>query len=217
MMVDVAKIWIPDHATVLDPTYGLGNFWTIHRPKNLIGTDLDPTKTDPVIGPVDFTQMPWTDGSFNVVVFDPTYVTPGGRETSGIKEMHNAYGMDSAKKTVKDQWNEILRGLRECIRVSNDLVMVKCMNYISSGAYQDVEYDVNHYMRAYGLKMVDQFRLVKKHAGPQPLERTRKCSKCKGVGGPQCNPCLGTGRIVTTQQHARNNSSVLFVGQKCRN
>jgi hypothetical protein len=216
MMADVAKLWIKDDDLVLDPTYGQGNFWKKYRPKNLTGTDLDPTKTDPAWGPVDFTNMPWPDSWFDVVVFDPTYVTPGGRKTSTIKKFNNAYGMDTAKKTLAEQWDDICKGMTECVRVSSGLVMQKVMNYISSGKYWDYEFEVIAEMRRLGLTVVDKFHLVKKFAGPQPKDRTRKCPTCKGKhGGRFCSgECDGTGRVRSIQHHASNNMSTLIVA-KC--
>ena len=56
--------------TVLDATYGLGNFWTDWRPEHLTAVDLHPDK-----GAVtaDFRHLPFPDGGFDSVVFDPGY------------------------------------------------------------------------------------------------------------------------------------------------
>jgi hypothetical protein len=88
LIADCARLGYLD-GHVLDPTYGKGNWWTKWRPEKFTTHDLDPTKGDGV----DFRALPEPDGTFDSVAFDPGYVSPGGRETSTIKEMHAAYGM----------------------------------------------------------------------------------------------------------------------------
>lgn len=215
LMEAVAKLWIKSDDVVLDPTYGKGGFWKRYTPAYLTGTDLKPEG-----GGIDFRKMPWADESIDVVVFDPAYVTPGGRDTSTIPVMNEAYGMDTAEATLDGQWDVILDGMAECHRVlrPGGIFMQKVMPYISSGHYQNYPFLVTYAMGNLGLRVVDQFMLVKKSGGPQPKNRSKKCPKCKGnfrLGGGilDCLFCV-EGRITTVQQHARNNYSVLIVARK---
>lgn len=207
MMADVAKLWIKPDYIVYDPTYGKGGFWKTFRPRNLVFDDLNPEKG---FGG-DFRNMRHSNDLFDVVVFDPAYVTPGGRDTSTIQVMNKAYGMDTTKISLAEQWEDIKKGMSECVRVSNGIVMQKCMNYISSGSYHNYIFDVTEEMMRLGLTIVDQFYFVRPNGGPQPKDRTRKCADCRASG---CNACDGTGRVKSEQQHAVNNLSVLIVGQK---
>lgn len=216
-----AKLWIKPDDVVVDPTYGKGVFYKRFRPANLLAFDLDVAKSPGGIS-VDFRKMPITDASVDVVVFDPAYVVPGGRETSTIGEMNEAYGTGTTEANLASQWIVITDGLVECVRVlrPRGIIMVKCMNYISSASYHNIHADMIELMRSLGLKQVDQFMLVKKSGGPQPKNRTRKCPQCKGTGGDadvegfECPSCGGAGRIATVQQHARNNVSFLIVARK---
>lgn len=217
-----AKLWIKPDDVVVDPTFGKGSFYKRFRPVNLIATDLDPEKCPDSPYGIDFRELPMDSGMADVVVFDPAYVVPGGRETSTIGEMNEAYGMGTTEANLASQWIVITDGLVECVRVlrPRGIIMVKCMNYISSASYHNIHADMIELMRSLGLKQVDQFMLVKKSGGPQPKNRTRKCPQCKGTGGDadvegfECPSCGGAGRIATVQQHARNNVSFLIVARK---
>jgi SAM-dependent methyltransferase len=59
----------------------------------------------------DFTEIPFPDGSFSLVVFDPPHHT-SARMGSGMNIIRNAYGM------LLPGWEEMLaKGFRECFRV----------------------------------------------------------------------------------------------------
>lgn len=227
LMEAVAKLWIKPDDRVLDTTYGKGSFWKRYKPETLVKNDLLVGGDD--VHHLDFRDMyPWVDGTFDVVVFDPAYVTPGGRETSTIGQMNVAYGMDSAEANLEAQWEVIRAGLYECQRVlkPKGILMVKCMNYISSSRYWNYHSRMIHMMTLRAMTQVDQFMLVKKSGGPQPKNRTRKCKVCRGAGEVvvkaaaatriECLACLGSGRIATVQVHARNNVSFLIVARNPR-
>lgn len=187
MMEDVARLYINlSKDVVLDPTYGKGGFWKRVRPIYLIASDRY-TEAD---HDWDFTQLPLIPEVIDVVTFDPAYVTPGGRETSTIPEMNNAYGMDTARRTLSEQWELIVAGMEECHRVlaPKGLLMQKGMNYISSGRYHDYRHAITAKMLAMGMELTDEFILTRKAGGPQP----------RGRG----------------QKHARNNYSFLIIGRK---
>ena len=228
MMVDVGALYIKSHDLVYDPTYGKGGFWKKFRPINLFVDDINPEKGSGG----DFRDMDWADDTFDVVVFDPAYVTPGGRETSSIQTMNEAYGMDTTKLTLDEQWQDIRKGMSECVRVlkprmkrtknspghPGGLLMQKCMNYVSSGEYQDYLDLVKAEMRSLGLTVIDVFYFIRSSAGPQDKNRMKKCPVCKEKPAMKvkdvCQNCRGYGRVPVAQVHASNNLSFLVVGRK---
>lgn len=218
MMADVASIWIGDTDVVYDPTYGKGGFWKEFRPKKFLYDDIDKAKG----WGGDFRDLLWEDETFDVVVFDPPYISPGGRTTSTISGFNNAYGIDSCAKSPDLLWKDIQLGMKECVRVlrPGGRLMQKAMNYISSATYLDYETRVVLEMLGLDLEIVDKFHLVKKNAGPQPKNRTRICPSCKGKAAvflavePACPTCEGAGRVASRQEHSRNNMSTLIVGIK---
>lgn len=72
MIRDVVELGyiVPDSDTVLDVTYGLGNWWTCVRPSQLLTHDL-------ALDGVDFRHLPEPDSSVDVVVFDLAVRPPG--------------------------------------------------------------------------------------------------------------------------------------------
>ncbi len=123
--------YIKDEDLVLDPTYGEGVFWQKYRPKGLIWSDLDPDKTNPVSPPVDFTDMPYVPGTFDVVVFDPPYKLNG---TPVLGAFDERYGIAQYTKW-QDRMQLCIDGITECVRVlkKKGYLLVKCQDQVVSG------------------------------------------------------------------------------------
>lgn len=168
-----------DH--VLDPTFQNGVWWKRFMPDHLTyhTRELDPTW--------DFRDMSrYGNDAFDVVAFDPPYVSKGGRSTSGIPEMDERYGLTDAPSSPAGVQELINDGLAECNRVAKRIVLVKCQSYISSGRFFPGDYQTWwHATYALGMPLIDRFVHVTKAPRPQP-------------GGRR-------------QVHARNNVSTLFV------
>lgn len=128
LIADVARLgWLRDDDRVLDPTYGLGVFWTRWQPRTLVGTDINPDKS--LTGAsVDFTNLPWPKPMFDAVVFDPPYKLNGTPDA----EVDARYGVDEPR-TWQERMGLIEAGVIECARVSKDRLLVKCQDQVSSG------------------------------------------------------------------------------------
>jgi hypothetical protein len=147
---------------VLDTTYGDGKWWTTWEPTTLV-------KNANVF---DFTAIPFKDNAFDVVVFDPPYVCTGGRETTTIIDFYKRYGLTDAPTTPSKLQDLIEDGLAECVRVVKPvgLVLVKCMDYVSSGHLWPGVYHTTGCARLLGLELRDHLYHVG-HARPQPPGR----------------------------------------------
>lgn len=183
--------YVTDDDLVLDATYGRGRWWSIYRPENLVTNDLDRKYNTDYHYDVRRLPSRWTD-VFNVVAFDPPYVSIGGRHTSTIKDYHNRYGSLSAMRTPMDlHMRLILPGMTNCVRAIRPgaLILQKCANYVSSGTFQPAAHWAYDAGISMGLKLVAEFVFVSKTSRPQPEGR-----------GPQ--------------KHARHNYSLLYIWQK---
>lgn len=157
-----ATLWIDPDDRVLDVTYGRGLFWTDYLPDHL-------TTHDKAIDGVDFRHLPHDDQTFDVVVFDPPYIAPGGRDTSSIPGFLDRYGLADAPKTTRELELLIWDGMVEARRVltPKGRLFVKCMDYITGGAYQQGRHTVVSYALELGLEQVDEF-IHYSGIGPQP-------------------------------------------------
>lgn len=116
--------YLSDDWTTWDATYGLGTFWKLWRPKNLIGTDIDPSLSAGV--PVDFTASGWASKSFDSVVFDPPYKL-NGTPTDAID---GRYGVHLVR-TWQQRMALIEAGTTECARVLGaGYLLVKCQDQV---------------------------------------------------------------------------------------
>ncbi len=180
LIVDVARLgYLHVDDRVLDPTFGRGVWWKRWRPARLVTHDLG-------IDGVDFRALPHADGEFDASVFDPPYVSVGGRSTSGISEMYERFGLLDAPTTPAGVQQLIDDGLGEVARVvrPGGLVLVKCQDYISSGKLWPGTHRTLCRADDLGLEIVDRFEHL---AGPRPQPRGRR------------------------QVHARRNLSTLLV------
>jgi tRNA G10 N-methylase Trm11 len=195
---DVAKLgYIRQTDTVLDPTFGNGVWWKLFLPDYLIAHDI-------AMDGVDFALLPEADQSVDVVAFDPPYVAPGGRSTSTLI-MYGQYGNLQTPKDPAMLQTLINWGLHEAVRVvrRKGYVLVKCMNYVSSGHVWPGVFRTQEYALGLNLRFVTMFVHSGETAGPQPKVRFKTVT----VNGTKT-------RVLSTQQHPRNNYSVLLVLRK---
>ena len=187
LIADVAKLgYIRDDDCCIDLTYGKGTWWKRYRPTLLATNDIDDTTKAEYHD--DFRATKWFDDNFDVVAFDPPYISPGGRETSTIADFNSRFGLLSTPRTVLGLREMNQDGLDEARRICKPggIILVKCMNYINSGRYQPEVFVMWEAATAFGLQMVDQFIMIRR-SGPQSQK---------------------------TQVHTRNNYSVLLIFQK---
>jgi len=184
LMLDMLRLgYLADDMHILDPTYGRGTWWKHWCPKHLHTSDL---KTG-----TDFRELPWQSNSFGAVVFDPPYVAIGGRATSTLVEFNDRYGLDTTPLTPYQLSVMNESGLTECARVTGErgFILVKSMDYISSGKLWEGTYRIRKHAETLGLEMIDRI---------------------EHVGVPRAQP---GGR---KQVHARRNYSTLQVFRKPR-
>lgn len=193
LIADVAKLgYLRSSDCVLDPTWGDGVWWKAWCPGWLVTT---PEGSD-------FRALPYADDLFDAVAFDPPYVSPGGRLTSGMTAMYERYGILDCPRTPAELQAMMNLGLAECARVvapstkrkldpfePNGVILMKCQDYVSSGKLWPGTYYTLKAAESYGLVLEDRFEFLG-GVRPQPGGRP--------------------------QQHARRNLSSLFVFRKLR-
>lgn len=246
MIVDIVELgYIRPTDSVIDLTFGGGKWWTkYHHPGLFVANvDLDDDTMQiydrtgglEVLGIGrdfrdlgDVSAVGPNGGLFDVVVFDPPYVSTGGRATSTLPDFNDRYGLTNAATTPELLQKDNERGLAEAMRITKPggLILAKCAPYISSGVRKDGDWWARDAALAMGLTVHDM--LI--HVGDVRAQpKDGPCKKCRGTGEvvftdpdgtiarwDQCMKCSGTGRIERKVKHARNNYSVLLVLRKPR-
>ncbi|WP_067974950.1 class I SAM-dependent methyltransferase [Mycolicibacter icosiumassiliensis] len=190
LIVEVARLYIPDGSLVRDVTWGKGAFWKgldTARIK-LSGSDVAPHiggHGDVMLA--DFRDLPDLDGSADIVVLDPPYIhNPGKHQTdSRYNNANTTSGMYHAD--IRTMYRE---GMAEAMRVlrPGGLVFVKGKDEIESGRQCWSQTELLLDAQSMGLYGKDVFVLI-------PTSRTSM-------------------RRWDTQKHARKVHSFLWVFEK---
>lgn len=179
MIVDCARLgYLRSDWLTLDATYGLGNFWKVWRPPHNRLITLD--QYTPAQIKADFTRLPFWSESFDAVVFDPPYKLNGTPSQSD-----KAYGVH-----VPTRWQDrialICKGVHECARVTENILLVKCQDQVVSGKVVWQTDIVTYAAKQVGMTKVDRLDFL---TDPRPQPHSR-------------------------QIHARRNYSTLLIFQK---
>lgn len=150
----------------LDPTYGLGRFWRLWRPDNLVASDLDPAKS-PAGVPVDFRHLPHPDACFDAVVFDPPYKLNGTSTGKGAATCDEDYGVEKWM-SLADRHQLITDGITEATRVlrPGGMLLVKCQDQVNGGKVRWQTRIFADHAETLGHRLVDRFDLASYRAQP---------------------------------------------------
>jgi hypothetical protein len=165
LIKDVAELYLNKDMVILDPTYGLGRWWTQWQPKKLLMSDIKPNGIVPIVTQTDFLYLPWCGHTFDCVAFDPPYKLNGTPDP----QVDKRYGVDVIS-TWRGRHDLIREGMEECVRVlkSKGILLLKCMDQVCSGAIRWQTIEFTNYGYELGLKLIDRFDMVG-HARTQPM------------------------------------------------
>jgi hypothetical protein len=104
---------------ILDATYGSGDFW-LGSVRDVYGCDIDPQRAKNRVA--DFRSLPFIDGQFPTVVFDPPF-----HPYVGSAEEAQFKGMGKNDKELRTQFDA---GLKECWRITSRHLLVKCQGFV---------------------------------------------------------------------------------------
>lgn len=120
------RVCFPDASTALDATHGSGCFWDGTAHVAVTGLDRNPKRARNVCG--NFTALPFADGSFDVVIFDPPFLSDGGKTS----QMGARY---TADLDLGDSQESVTRGCLEALRVCRLGIIVKVQDHIHDSRF----------------------------------------------------------------------------------
>ena len=170
LIADVAHLgYLRKDDKVLDPTYGMGNFWNNWRPTELVRSDILPERSPDFPDGLDATRLPreWSNG-FDAVVLDPPYKLTGTDAGAGKR-----YGLD--EKMNRKQRHALMGAmLTEAKRVvkPGGYVLFRCQDQVESGRVRWQSRIFSLFGEDLGLELVDEFLFPSYRA--QPKGRTQQ-------------------------------------------
>lgn len=180
----------------LDCTYSKGVFYkngVVAEPK--FKTDLSPQTDDTIAS--ESSNLPFTDGQFKCIMFDPPFIIAGKTYASnkqGSSKIAKRFSAYENWDQLKDHWRDTLTELHRVLE-DKGIVIMKMQNTISSGKNHFSHYMImKHAIETLGMYPKDEFVLNSK-------------SKMTSFGGRWKN-----------QLHAMKHHSYFMVFQKrkCR-
>jgi hypothetical protein len=145
-------VLFPDAGTALDTTFGNGRFWDGTAHVSVTGLDIDPARAKHVA--CDFTALPFADGSFDVVIFDPPFLTDEGKRVGSIMGARF-----KTYPTLAELQPAVEHGTREAFRVAKLGIIVKCQTYMHASKLVRMPRWIEDAL-APGVELFDELHLV---------------------------------------------------------
>lgn len=116
---------------------------------------------------LDFTALPWPDGKWDTILYDPPYKLNGN--PASMPELSSRYGVEVPRRP-QDRIDLMVAGLRECARITapGGHVLAKCQDQVCSGRMWWQTDTLKDAGAEVGLVKVDRFDLIG-HSIPQPM------------------------------------------------
>ncbi len=176
----ILDLYVARDSTVADVTYGKGVFW-----KRVDREDIELLATDLETG-VDCRDLPYEDGSVDVVVFDPPYMhTPGEGAHHGHQNYEDYYGNNRSSKVGSRKYHEAVldlyfEGGKEAVRVlrNEGIFIVKCQDEVCANRQRLTHVEIINEYAGYGLIAEDLFVVTRKNRpGMSRVKRQRHARK----------------------------------------
>lgn len=167
---DVLKLHVATGAKIADVTYGKGVFW-----KKVDTSEYEIFPSDIADG-IDCRNLPYADGSFDSVVFDPPYMEGFYRNRGAVKAgagTHNTFrdhysNGDETPKPHGGKWHAAVleiynEGGREAHRVLKDggVFIVKCQDEVSANRQNLTHVEIINSFAEVGFFCKDLFVVVR--------------------------------------------------------
>ena len=147
-----------DSPIILDCTYNTGKMWKgFNKDFKIVSMDIDPVYNTEVVG--DFTKMPFEDGSFDVIVFDPPHLPIASASENSSKIWESKYGNTNSGEgregdNISGMFEPFLKEAKRVLK-KDGLVLAKLADIIHNHRYQWQHVDFINAVREIGMTPCD--------------------------------------------------------------
>ena len=166
LIADVARLYIPYEARVLDMTFGSGAFWRDLESRRWFYLTANDLYSKDAEYDDDLAHTHFRPETFDIVVLDPPYKSGGGHSPGPMVEQ---YGLNAIKSdtpsghgNAKAVWRLYEDGFLEAYRIlkPNGLLWVKCQDFVESGRQHWFHIELYRLALIMGFSVKDLFTLT---------------------------------------------------------
>jgi hypothetical protein len=158
LLASAFDLYAPDGAVIADLTYGKGSFWKrIDRDKyTALVSDIKPGPE--IDARIDFRSLPYRDGSIDLVMLDPPYLSGGDTVVDHINKQYSCDSRTSHQGIVR----RYAAGIIESARVlkKRGKLFVKCQDETVSGKQHFSHIELIRLLEMLGFRILDLFVLT---------------------------------------------------------
>lgn len=158
LLASVFDLYAPEGAVIADLTYGKGSFWKrIDRNKYAtLVSDIKPGFN--VDARIDFRSLPYKDGSIDVIMFDPPYLSGGNTVVGHIDKQYSCDSRTSHQGVIR----RYAAGIVESARVlkKRGKIFLKCQDETVSGKQNFSHIELIQLLGMLGFRILDLFVLT---------------------------------------------------------
>lgn len=158
---NILALYAKDGDVIADVTYGKGVFW-----RSVDESPYTVLKSDIMTG-VDFNNLPYKQGSINMVVFDPPYMGHNGGKNYAVARNYNVTVPKYHKDYIQRLYFNAMAEARNAL-CDGGILVVKCQDEIQSGKQNMNHITIINEAMASGFIIEDLFIMVQKN---KPLMR----------------------------------------------
>ena len=158
LLASAFSLYAPDGAIIADLTYGKGSFWKrIDRDKyTALVSDIKPSPE--IDARIDFRSLPYKNGSIDLVILDPPYLSGGDTVVGHINRQYSCDSRTSHQGVIR----RYAVGIVESARVlkKRGRLFVKCQDETVSGRQHFSHIELIRLLEILGFKILDLLLLT---------------------------------------------------------
>jgi ParB family transcriptional regulator, chromosome partitioning protein len=158
LLASAFDLYAPKGAVIADLTYGKGSFWKKIDKNDYTALVSDIKPGFNVDARIDFRSLPYRDGSVDVVMLDPPYLSGGDTVVGHINKQYSCDSRTSHQGIIR----RYAAGIVESARVlkKNGKLFVKCQDETVSGKQHFSHIELIRLLEMLGFRLLDLFVLT---------------------------------------------------------